>query len=87
MGEIFNNLAKSALKLPLDQRAELAAMLLDSVPDEPDVEDMTEAEWHAELKRRVDSIGEEPGYSWDEVEAELKEILVEARKRNHAGTA
>ena len=48
------SLHEEALKLPLDQRADLAAALLKSLDGEPEEE--VEAAWAAEIERRLHDI-------------------------------
>lgn len=65
-----------ALKLGLDERAELAAELLASLDGPPDPG--AEAAWEAEIRRRVSAIeaGTEPTEPWEDVKRRIKnEIL------------
>ena len=48
------SLYEEVLKLPLDQRADLAAALLKSLDDEPEEE--VEGAWAAEIERRLHDI-------------------------------
>ena len=67
MPEIPVELLDAAMNLPEDARAELADRLWDSIgPVFADAE--TEAEWAAEIKRRVDDVesGREKGIPWEE---------------------
>ena len=50
MGELARQLLEIALKLPLDERAELAAELAASIDGEPDAD--AAAAWAAEIERR-----------------------------------
>lgn len=64
------------MNLPDAERAELAAILTDSVADgflDPDIE----AAWVAEAKRRLEDIrtGKSKTIPWEEVERELEEII------------
>ena len=67
---------EAALDLPDAERAELAAILTDSIGDgAPDVE--IEAAWIAEAKRRLADIrsGKSETVAWEDVERELDEII------------
>jgi len=69
-------LLREAIKLDVNERAELAAELLASLDDEPD-EDV-EAAWAAEIERRIARIeaGTEKLIPWEEVKHRIeKEIL------------
>lgn len=68
-------LLKQALELPLDERAELAAELLESLSE---AEDDVEAAWAAEISRRVAAAraGELESTDWRQVlERVEKEVL------------
>jgi putative addiction module component (TIGR02574 family) len=58
-----------ALTLPVAERAELAHRLLASLDEPEDDPALVEADWAAEIGRRVDDIGAGviAGISWDEV--------------------
>jgi putative addiction module component (TIGR02574 family) len=67
MSSVPAELLDAALKLPKEARSELADRLLDSLgPVFDDAE--IEAEWAAEIKRRVDDLksGREKGIPWEE---------------------
>lgn len=68
------------LALSAEDRAELAAALLDSLGPEPDA-DQSEVDqaWAAELKRRAVALdsGEDPGVPWDEALAKVRQSLAE----------
>ncbi|MAO65356.1 MAG: hypothetical protein CL666_10190 [Balneola sp.] len=68
---------EKALKLPEKERAELAQMLLESLPVENKYE--TEEAWAKELKRRVDQFdsGEGEMTSWEEVSKKARSIIEE----------
>jgi putative addiction module component (TIGR02574 family) len=53
MSPTANQILESFLTLPLDERAELAALLWDSV-DEPADEGLVDV-WEAEIRRRIES--------------------------------
>lgn len=67
---------EAALDLPEDERAELAAILTDSLGDgSPDAQ--IEAAWVAEAKRRLADIrsGKSKTVAWEDVERELDELI------------
>ena len=86
---------ESALALPRRSREKLAQELAESVMCEQDLDilysrgkfknppgsERTEAEWKAEIKRRIKAheSGEDPGIPWEEVRAEM-EARINARK-------
>jgi putative addiction module component (TIGR02574 family) len=74
-----HELLRGALKLPPEERADVAAELLASLDEaETDMASL-EAEWAAEIERRARRVlaGESPGIPWEDVrrraEAELRE--------------
>ena len=71
-------LLKEALRLPVRDRADVAAELLASLDDEPphDPEDVAKA-WAAEIERRGRRVlaGESAGVPWEEVKGRLEERL------------
>jgi len=75
MSPQFQSILDAALKLPESERGELAAMLLDSFEDE-DLEEISEAEWAAELHQRIEDVrsGKSVTVPWEEVRKELEEI-------------
>lgn len=65
-------LLKDALQLPEDQRAGLAADLLDSLEPAVPGEGRSEAEWIAEVQRRARAaIAGTPGIPWDQALAQV----------------
>jgi putative addiction module component (TIGR02574 family) len=64
-------LLREALRLPVDQRAQLAANLLASVDGAPDVD--AEAAWAKEIERRAKRAiaGESKGKDWKVVRARI----------------
>lgn len=75
MTDTSRELLKQALELPLDERAELAAELLDSLTE---TESEVEAAWAAEIHRRVEAAraGELESTDWREVMDRVeKEVL------------
>ena len=67
MGESARKLLSQALKLPLDERAQLAADLIASFDGEADQD--AEAAWAAEIERRANRAvaGQSEGRPWKEV--------------------
>ncbi len=67
MGEGAKKLLSQALRLPLDERAELAADLIASIDGQPDKD--ADAAWAAEIERRATRAlaGESEGRPWREV--------------------
>ena len=59
------------LKLPAEERAELAAALLESLDSE--VDDCADAEWGEEIRRRVEDVaaGRVTTLSWSEARAAI----------------
>jgi len=68
-------LEEQAMALPVKDRLRLAHTMLKSAP--PPGQEVTEAEWEAELKRRADELdsGEAKGRDWAEVKKEVYERL------------
>jgi putative addiction module component (TIGR02574 family) len=68
-----NRVLEEALKLPADERAALAAELIVSLEDTD--EDVQRA-WAAEIERRSQLAGQEPGEDWrvvlDQVSASVR---------------
>jgi hypothetical protein len=64
------DLLRSALLLPLDERAEFAAELLASMDGEPDAD--VDTAWAAELERRAERAlsGDSASVDWTDVHAE-----------------
>lgn len=64
-----------ALRLPIDERAELAAELLASLDGEPDAD--VETAWAKEIERRAQRVLEQGsrGRPWEEVREELRRTL------------
>jgi putative addiction module component (TIGR02574 family) len=67
---------KSALDLPLDERAHLAAELLASIDGEDDTAEV-DAAWAKEIERRARRVrsGETAGIPWATVEQQARAIL------------
>lgn len=72
---INEKIKKGALKLSQNERAELAHLLIDSLG--PKAEIVTEEEWSAELKRRIDNYekGENSAKAWNSIKSNAKAIL------------
>jgi putative addiction module component (TIGR02574 family) len=68
-------LLDSALKLPSDERARLAAELIASLDGVPEVG--VEAAWDAEVQRRLERVdrGEVELLDWNAVKAEVAQAL------------
>ncbi len=68
-------LLKDALRLNVDERAELAAELIESL--DPETDDDAETAWAAEITRRAARArsGEDPGTAWPEVRERLERSL------------
>lgn len=73
---IKEEIREKALKLPEKERAELAQMLIESLPVESSKYE-TEEEWASELKRRIEEYesGEGSSTPWSEVKANAKAML------------
>jgi putative addiction module component (TIGR02574 family) len=73
-------LLEQALQLPEDERADLAAHLLESLPDDAPDKDV---DWNVELKNRLDEIdqGKVQPVPWSEVHARLLTDIDDASKR------
>lgn len=72
MSEADERVLSLALKLPLSERATVAAELLASLDGEADPE--VEIAWAAEIERRIERVraGEANGRTWSEVRDSLK---------------
>jgi putative addiction module component (TIGR02574 family) len=67
-------LLDEALDLPIDERVELAAKLLESLPEQPPVEaGEVEAAWATEIRRRVGRMldGEATASSWPDARTRI----------------
>ncbi len=74
---------EAAMKLPDDERAELAAILADSIGDGSSEEEI-EAAWIAEAKRRLEDIrsGKSRTTPWEDVNRKLRAMLEGGRGRD-----
>ncbi|QDT57516.1 Putative addiction module component [Caulifigura coniformis] len=69
MSDAHDAILKAAMELPVDERFALAEKLFASMPDEPDLWDIDDPEFIAELRRRAnDGL---PTIPWSEVRKEL----------------
>jgi putative addiction module component (TIGR02574 family) len=80
MSERAQALLREALKLPSEERADVAAELLASL-DAPEAEDAAavQAAWAAEIERRARRVlaGESAGEPWEEVRDRISRSLTE----------
>ena len=81
-------LLQSALSLPANDRAEIAALLIESLDDDVETTGSpaeVEAAWADEIKRRLDQIdkGEVQMIPWEEVIGSMRERLNDARADRH----
>ena len=72
---INEKIKEKVLKLPIQERAELAHMLIDSLQSEKEFE--SEKAWSKELKKRVDRYeqGESSAKPWSEVKKNVQTLL------------
>ncbi|MTI88317.1 MAG: hypothetical protein FH748_10145 [Balneolaceae bacterium] len=72
---IDENIKKQALELSLQERAELAHMLIDSLHPEKEFE--SEEAWSEELKKRIDRYeqGKSSTKPWSEVKKNAQSLL------------
>jgi putative addiction module component (TIGR02574 family) len=79
MSRNVSELLREATQLSENERAELAALLLETIEGEPD--EGVEAAWAEEIERRVRQIdsGEVQTIPWEEVRAKLYARLSENR--------
>lgn len=69
-----HDLLQTALALPADDRAELAAVLLESLESDPDDEEHVFSEaWRTEIEARARRVlnGDSPGTPWEDVRDQL----------------
>jgi putative addiction module component (TIGR02574 family) len=74
------------MELPEDERAELAAVLVDSIGDGRPEADI-DAAWLVEVRRRLQAVrsGQATLIPTEEVERELEELIVETPEARRAG--
>lgn len=79
-------LLDAAMDLPEEERAELAAILSESVGRGSSADEI-EAEWIAEAKRRLEDVraGRGPTIPSEDVERELEEIIAAREAKRVAG--
>jgi putative addiction module component (TIGR02574 family) len=79
-------LLEAAMKLPDAERAELAAILTDSIGD-GHTEEEIDAAWIAEAKRRLEDIrsGKAQTIPSEEVEQEMEQIIASHEAKRAAG--
>jgi putative addiction module component (TIGR02574 family) len=73
-------LLQEVLKLPVEERADVAAELLASLEHAPEAEaEEIEREWGAEIERRARRVlaGDSPGVPWEEVKRNVGSRLIE----------
>lgn len=69
-------LLKDALQLPDQQRAELAAELLDSLPPALSGQDRSNSQWLMEIERRARAAqGGAPGVTWEDARQQVLNCL------------
>jgi hypothetical protein len=79
MGEASRNLLKDALDLPDEERLDLAAALLASLPPPGPRQSRTDSEWIVEIERRAHAALEgAPGIPWQQARSDIEARL--ARK-------
>jgi putative addiction module component (TIGR02574 family) len=84
MTQETRELMERVLKLPVEERAALAARVIDSLGDEtPDAPTEVERAWRDELLRRHDDMlsGRDPGVPAGQVLAEMRRAMAEERAR------
>jgi putative addiction module component (TIGR02574 family) len=76
MSPEISDLLKRALALPVDERAALANVLLDSLEDRPE---SVQAAWDEEVARRIEDLkaGKAVTVPWEEVHRELLAMINE----------
>jgi putative addiction module component (TIGR02574 family) len=71
LNTISQQIIDAALKLPEGERAAIVKRLLETLP--PEVDDYEDAEWAAELDRRLDDFkqGKVDSVPWDDLKRDL----------------
>ena len=80
MTDRAQQLLREALTLPVDQRAAIAAELLASLDESPEMDrEAIEAAWAREIERRARRViaGESDGEPWEDVRARVARRLAE----------
>jgi putative addiction module component (TIGR02574 family) len=86
MTDLAQSILNQALALPLEDRADVADRLIESIG--PPGEDLSAEEWHAAVVAELESrqaamdAGEMETYSWEEVEARAKNRIREWQKES-----
>jgi putative addiction module component (TIGR02574 family) len=82
LSEAAQALFEAACNLPESDRVTLTFRLWDMLPPPDDLEEVTEEEFHAELKRRVEEADRDPSVcvSLEEVHAMVDRELADLRK-------
>ncbi len=76
MRQSAKKILEEALLLPDDDRAEMVAELLESLPPAGPSEARSDEEWIAEIERRARAaLAGSPGVSWEQARAEITERL------------
>ena len=76
MAQSVNKILKQALLLPDNERAEVVAELLDSLPPVGPSEARSDEEWIAEVERRARAaLAGSSALSWEQVRTEITEYL------------
>ena len=76
MASTLDRLLEEALKLSVDQRAELVTELLATLEPDTPSDRRPDAEWILEIERRARAaLAGEAGASWDEAKAEVQRRL------------
>ncbi len=76
----IDSIHNGVLALPAEERAELAAALLDSLGPEPETDQhAVDRAWASELDRRAASLdsGEDAGVAWEDALAQARQSLAE----------
>ena len=76
MAPSTQQLLKDALQLPDQERAELVVELLDSLPPALAGQDLSDAQWLAEIERRARAAqAGAPGITWEEARKQVLDRL------------
>jgi putative addiction module component (TIGR02574 family) len=76
MGTNATRIRDEALQLPEEERANLAADLMDSLSSPIPLDHASDEEWLAEIARRADRASNgQPGIPWEQVEANVRRRL------------
>jgi putative addiction module component (TIGR02574 family) len=76
MGTNATRILEEALQLPENERANLAADLMESLSSPNALDHVSDEEWLAEIGRRADrALDGQPGIPWEQVEANVRRRL------------